>query len=75
MECSCGGYCGRCKGWLKALVGVLILINYFVWPRWIGTVDAWLVFFAVLLVLGGVLKALLPHCGCKMDAAPAKKKR
>ena len=71
MEC----YCGRCHGWLKALLGVLILLNIFVWPKWTGSFENWLAFFAVLLVVGGVIKALVPHCGCSVEGAPAKKKR
>jgi len=45
------------------LIGVLILINAFVWPQWSG-IDGWMAFFGLLLLLGGVWKSLMPGCGC-----------
>jgi hypothetical protein len=74
--CDGNGYCGRCRGCGKILIGVLMLVNFFFWPRWTG-VDGWLVFFAVILVLGGLWKALMPTCCCnasKEKPAPKKKR-
>ena len=58
------GYCMRCKGIVKAVVGALILINAFVWPMWLG-IDGWLKFAGVLLLVGGIIKAFKPGCCCK----------
>jgi hypothetical protein len=59
------------------LVGVVMLINLFVWPHWLG-VDGWLGFFAVMLIVGGIWRSAMPHCGCHNEykaEAPAKKKK
>ena len=71
--CCCEGSCGKCSGWLKALLGILMLINLFVWPKWTG-VDGWLAFAAVLLVLCGIIFSFTGSCTCATPA-PAKKKR
>jgi len=78
MEC-CEGYCHKCKGMLWSLLGVLILINAFVWPQWSG-VDGWMAFFGLLLLLGGVWKSIMPGCACHKECAiepvkEAKKKK
>jgi len=75
MSC-CEGYCGRCRGMVLGLLGVLILINIFVWPQWSGF-DGWLAFFAVLMIATGIWKSLMPSCGCKnaeccKEEAPVK---
>jgi hypothetical protein len=76
MGC-CEGYCKKCHGMILGLFGVLILINAFVWPRWLGF-DGWIAFFALLMIATGIWKSFMPGCGCK-DAcapeAPAKKKK
>jgi hypothetical protein len=46
------------------LLGLLIFLNIFVWPRWLG-IDWWMLFFGVLLVIGGIVKSLKTSCGCK----------
>ena len=70
MDCY-HGMCGRCHGGMKLATGVLLLLNAFVWPRWLG-VDGWVSFVAVLMVLGGLVKLAMPTCGhCE---APMKKK-
>ena len=49
--------CSRCGGTKKVVVGALLLLNALLWPRWLG-VDGWVQWFAVLLVVGGVVKLL-----------------
>lgn len=73
MMCSCG-VCGKCHGVMKLVWGVLLLVNAFVWPRWMG-VDGWVSFVAVLMVLVGLMKMLKPSCGhCESEMPPKKKK-
>jgi len=76
MECGpCGAYCSKCVGVKKAVLGVLILLNFFVWPKWTGF-DGWVAFFGVLFLLGGIVRVLKPSCGCCNESCdmPAKKK-
>ena len=72
MECH-HGMCPKCHGVQKLVVGVLLLLNAFVWPMWLG-LDGWVKFVAVLMVLGGVLKLVMPaRCPhCKGEMAPAR---
>ncbi len=67
MDCS-EGHCKSCKGMILGLIGVLILINAFVWPQWSG-VDGWMAFFGFLLIFVGIGKSLMPGCGCHNDGA------
>ncbi len=61
-------------GTKKLAVGVLVLLNAFVWPQWLG-IDGWVTFFGVLLILGGLVMLVLPKdcCGGSCEA-PKKKK-
>jgi len=67
--CDCGSncgserYCGKCGGMIWGLLGVLILINAFVWPQWTG-IDGWMAFFGILFIVAGVWKSLMPGCKC-----------
>ncbi len=61
----------KCIGMMKIVVGVLILLNAFVWPRWLG-IDGWISFFAVLMILCGIVKLLHPSCSTTACCAPAK---
>ncbi len=79
MEC----HSPKCKGVMKIVVGILILLNAFVWPMWLG-IDGWVSFAAVLMILCGIIKLFHPCCkteSCCMPAKPAmaakpmKKKR
>ncbi len=73
-----GSMCARCGGTHKIVFGLLLLLNAFLWPQWLG-IDGWVSWLAVLLVVGGLLKILVPNkCKtCMATAAPvaAKKKR
>jgi len=61
----------KCWGTMKIVVGVLILLNAFVWPMWLG-IDGWVSFFAVLLILGGILKFFHPYCVSTECCPPTK---
>ena len=54
-------------GLRKIVFGALLLLNAFVWPKWLG-IDGWIAFFAVLIVIGGVVKLLHPSY-CEMPTA------
>ena len=73
MECGCwDGMCMRCHGAKKLVFGLLLLLNAFVWPKWLG-VDGWVSWLAVLAVLAGLVKLAKPMCShCAM---PDKKKK
>ncbi len=72
--------CGKCKGGMKIVTGLLLLLNAYVWPLWMG-IDGWVAWVAILMVLGGVLKFVLPacpHCAAMcsgMMESGAKKKK
>lgn len=76
-----GCMCHKCSGVMKLVTGALLLLNAFVWPQWLG-VDGWVRFVAVLMVLGGFVKLVVPNkcpncaaaCG-SMTAASAKGKK
>ena len=70
-----GGLCWRCRGAMKVCRGALLLLNAFVWPKWLG-VDGWVSWVAVLLIVSGVLKMLKSGCGhCEMPMPEAGMKR
>ena len=73
--CMCGGgMCGRCKAGKKIVIGALVLLNIYVWPQWIGTIDKWAMFVAVLSIILGVLMFVMPGCPhTKEDRGIAKK--
>lgn len=80
------GACSRCWSAMKVIGGGLILLNAFVWPKWgvtdsstMSSLTGWLAFLAVLLVIKGVIKFIMPTCPhCKgevaVKAAPKKGK-
>ena len=79
MEC----HSPKCIGMMKIILGVLILLNAFVWPKWLG-VDGWISFAAVLIVLCGLVHIFHPSCSpavcCPTTPVvaaknPAKRKR
>ena len=70
---------GKCMSIKKIVIGLLLLLNAFVWPKWLG-IDGWLAWIAVLMVLGGVLMLVLPKCkghddDCCKPTAPKKGKK
>ena len=77
-----GCMCKRCHGVMKLVGGALILMNAFLWPKWLG-IDGWIKFFGLLMVVGGFVKLVMPNnckgcaqmCGGEMSAAKTSKKR
>ena len=74
------GMCTKCCAVAELVFGALLLLNAYVWPRWLG-LDGWVAWVAVLLVLGGFLGLVFggkcPACrACAMPEgkAPAKKR-
>lgn len=71
------GMCGHCYGGMKLVTGALLLVNAFLWPKWLG-VDGWVTWVAVLMILGGLVKLVVPN-KCARCAAlcgmPEKKKK
>lgn len=67
-----GNMCNKCTGTCKLVTGALLLLNAFVWPMWLG-IDGWIKWIAVLMVLGGLVKLLVPN-KCKACNAMGKKK-
>jgi hypothetical protein len=61
-EHKCKGCCGMALG----LIGVLMLINIFVWPQWLG-IDGWMGFFAIVLIIAGICKSIMPKCHCNSE--------
>ena len=74
------GMCARCHGTKKLITGALVLLNAFLWPQWLG-IDGWVKFAAVLMILAGFVKLVVPNncprcaalCGT-LPAAKGKKK-
>jgi len=58
-----------------SFLGVLIVLNAFIWPKWTG-VDGWMAFIGILLMFVGVWKSIVHGCSCPKDACcksePAK---
>ncbi len=53
----------KCKGVMKIVWGALLLLNAFLWPKWLG-VDGWVAWIAVLMIVVGAVKLLVPPCQC-----------
>ena len=67
------GVCGRCHARKKVVLGALVLLNIYVWPKWVGSIDKWLAFYGVLAIIGGIVMFIMPGCPhCKEDM-PMKK--
>ena len=64
----------KCVAIKKVVFGLLLLLNAFVWPKWLG-IDGWVAWLALLMVIFGAIMAFCPKCGCKDDKGcePAKK--
>ncbi len=73
-NCS-DGVCGKCHAVMKVVVGGLVLLNIYVWPKWTSWPNGWFAFIAVLLIIKGAIKFVMPSCGhCKGDMMPSGKK-
>lgn len=72
------GMCWRCHGIYKVVFGALLLLNGFVWPGWMG-IDGWVSWLAVLMVVGGLVKLLVPNkcpnCAALCGPLNGKKKK
>jgi len=66
------GMCNKCHAICKLVTGALLLLNAFVWPKWLG-VDGWTSFVAVLMILLGLVKLFVPN-KCPHCATTGKKK-
>jgi len=75
MGCGCMGMCGRCFAAKKVVLGALVLLNIYVWPKWTGSWDKWIAFFAALMILAGIVKFFVPCCPHAKEAAPAPAKK
>lgn len=60
-----GQMCKRCRGISGLVVGALVLVNAYLWPRWLG-IDGWVTYLGLLLVVGGFIKLVIPNkcSGC-----------
>jgi len=72
-ECGC-----KCHGVVKIIVGVLFLLNAFVWPLW-NDLTGWIAFFGILAIIGGIIKLAMPKscCGksCQVEEKLMMKRR
>ncbi len=71
----------KCVAVKKIVFGLLLLLNAFLWPQWLG-IDGWVAWIALLMVVFGSIMAVAPKCGgchsgtCEPPKkAPAAKKR
>lgn len=67
--------CAHCHGIYKVVFGALLLLNAFVWPKWMG-IDGWVQWLAVLMVVGGLVKYFVPNkcTNCAAMMGTGKKK-
>ena len=71
-NCS-DGVCAKCHAVMKVVIGGLILLNLF-FIKWTGTFEKWAQFIAVLFIIKGVIKFIMPNCShCKPETMAAKK--
>ena len=62
--------CGKGMGVHKLILGALLLLNAFVWPKWLG-IDGWVSFVALLMVIFGFLMLVWPkHGNCSSSCCP-----
>ena len=70
-----GCHSPKCAGAMKIVFALLLLLNAFVWPKWLG-IDGWVSWLAVLMVLFGLIHLFHPKCGpsiCREAPVMAKK--
>jgi len=73
--------CTKCCGIKKIVIGGLLLLNAFVWPKWgiAWAGSGWIQWFAVIMVLLGLLKFVPNKCNsckkiCSSESEKGKKK-
>lgn len=66
MGC-CQGMCTHCHAIYKIVFAALLLLNALIWPLWNG-IDGWIQWLAVLMIVGGVLKLVVPNKCPKCNA-------
>ncbi|MEK6937705.1 MAG: hypothetical protein AABX04_01540 [Nanoarchaeota archaeon] len=66
--------CNKCHGVVKIVFGLLLLLNFFIWPKWLG-IDGWVAWVAILMVLFGLVKLLVPACKCESNCCEMPKKK
>ena len=54
MKTSDDTNCSVWKSRKKLIMGLLLLLNAWIWPRWVG-IDGWITWLAVLMTLFGLL--------------------
>ena len=76
--CCCDGYCSRCRSIKVIVLGAVVMANYYGWG--VGKPLNWWLLIGALLVIGGVIKLVMPTCSCNKgtcceEPAPKGKKR
>ena len=70
----------RCMLVKKIIFGLLLLLNAFVWPQWLG-IDGWLAWIALLMVVFAAVMLVCPKCRathsacCELPKKPVKRKK
>jgi len=69
----------KCHVVVKIVFGLLLLLNAFIWPKWLD-LSGWIAWVAILMIVFGVIKLVVPQCKCEgnccqVPEAPAKKKK
>lgn len=67
----------HCKDIVKIVVGLLLLLNAFIWPQWVD-LTGWISFVAILVVIWGIVLLFKPEWNCNecccTEEKPKKKK-
>ena len=62
----------------KLVLGLVILFNIYVWPKWMG-IDGWMKWFGLVFAVWGLYTFVAPSScpigGCGMPAATKKRKK
>ena len=68
--------CRKCHGLKHIVFGILLLVNAFVWPMWLG-IDGWVKFIAAVMVLFALFHLFVPNkcMACNVCCQPATKKK
>ena len=73
------GVCNKCHAMMKAVVGLVFVVNWLLMNKAGKGLDWWLL-IGILLLAGGVVKLMKPGCGhceamCEPESKPAKARR